>query len=74
MPKTQLKVVFWGLLAATLGVLLLPSQAVAQGASTLSDGNTAWLLTSTALVLFMTLPGLALFYGGLVRAKTCCRS
>ena len=31
--------------------------------------NTAWMLTSTALVLFMTLPGLALFYGGLVRAK-----
>jgi Amt family ammonium transporter len=37
--------------------------AVANGA------NTAWILTSTALVLFMTLPGLALFYGGLVRSK-----
>ncbi len=35
----------------------------------LSDGNTAWILASTALVLFMTLPGLALFYGGLVHAK-----
>jgi ammonium transporter, Amt family len=33
------------------------------------SGNTAWLLTATALVLFMTLPGLALFYGGLVRAE-----
>ena len=33
------------------------------------DGNTAWILTSTALVLFMTLPGLALFYGGLVYSK-----
>ena len=32
-------------------------------------GNTAWLITATALVLFMTLPGLALFYGGLVRAE-----
>lgn len=32
-------------------------------------GNTAWVLTSTALVLFMTLPGLSLFYGGLVRTK-----
>src|SRR6516162_6748752 len=32
-------------------------------------GHNAWLLTSTALVLFMTLPGLALFYGGLVRKK-----
>ena len=35
----------------------------------LDTGNTAWILTSTALVLFMTMPGLALFYGGLVRAK-----
>ena len=35
----------------------------------LSEGNTAWVLTSTALVLFMTLPGLALFYGGLVRSS-----
>ena len=33
------------------------------------SGDTAWILTSTALVLFMTLPGLALFYGGLVRTK-----
>ena len=38
-------------------------------AATIDTGNTAWMLTSTALVLFMTLPGLALFYGGLVRAK-----
>ena len=35
----------------------------------LDSGDTAWMLTSTALVLFMTLPGLALFYGGLVRSK-----
>jgi ammonium transporter, Amt family len=35
----------------------------------LDTGNTAWMLTSTALVLFMTIPGLALFYGGLVRTK-----
>ena len=38
-------------------------------AGVLSDGNTAWVLTSTALVLFMTLPGLALFYAGLVQSK-----
>jgi Amt family ammonium transporter len=38
-------------------------------ASDLDSGDSAWLLTSTALVLFMTLPGLALFYGGLVRSK-----
>src|SRR5512142_1033916 len=36
---------------------------------TLDTGSTAWMLTSTALVLFMTIPGLALFYGGLVRTK-----
>jgi hypothetical protein len=34
-----------------------------------NSGDTAWILTSTALVLFMTLPGLALFYGGLVSSK-----
>ena len=36
---------------------------------TLDSGNTAWMITATALVLFMTLPGLALFYGGLVQSK-----
>ncbi|MEK6807091.1 MAG: ammonium transporter [Pseudomonadota bacterium] len=45
---------------------ILPAAAMAQE---LNSGDTAWLLTSTALVLFMTLPGLALFYGGLVRTK-----
>ena len=49
-----------------LALLFLP--VIAQ-ADTLDTGDTAWILTSTALVLFMTLPGLALFYGGLVRAK-----
>jgi Amt family ammonium transporter len=49
-----------------LMLLLLPVMAQAD---TLDSGDTAWILTSTALVLFMTLPGLALFYGGLVRAK-----
>lgn len=38
-------------------------------ADTLNEGNTAWILTATALVLFMTIPGLSLFYGGLVRSK-----
>ncbi|HEY5665830.1 MAG TPA: ammonia channel protein, partial [Gammaproteobacteria bacterium] len=45
---------------------MLPSLAHAQSVDT---GDTAWLMTATALVLFMTLPGLALFYGGLVRSK-----
>ena len=47
--------------------LALPKLALAEDA--LNSGDTAWLLTSTALVLFMTIPGLALFYGGLVRTK-----
>ncbi len=38
-------------------------------ASAVDAGNTSWILTATALVLFMTMPGLALFYGGLVRAR-----
>jgi Amt family ammonium transporter len=48
-------------------ILFAPSAAFAGDG--LDTGNTGWLLTSTALVLFMTLPGLALFYGGLVRAE-----
>ena len=50
-------------------VCFCASPALAQDAAKLESGNTAWILTSTALVLFMTLPGLALFYGGLVRSK-----
>src|SRR5262249_57483719 len=38
-------------------------------AATSGPGHNGWMMTSTALVLFMTLPGLALFYGGLVRRK-----
>ena len=47
--------------------LLLAEPALA--ADKLDTGNTAWMLTSTALVLMMTIPGLALFYGGMVRRK-----
>ncbi|MDF3031824.1 MAG: amt [Moraxellaceae bacterium] len=53
--------------ALLLSCLAMP--ALAADEPTLNAGNTAWILTSTALVLFMTLPGLALFYGGLVRTK-----
>lgn len=53
-------------LLKVLTLLFIPAVAQAEGVDT---GDTAWILTSTALVLFMTLPGLALFYGGLVRAK-----
>ena len=52
-----------------VGSLLLCSPANAADAATLDSGDTAWILVATALVLFMTLPGLALFYGGLVRTK-----
>ena len=55
--------------AATLGVLSLPAEALAQDASAFNGADTAWIITATALVLFMTMPGLALFYGGLVRAR-----
>ncbi|MEJ5976049.1 ammonium transporter [Novosphingobium sp. PS1R-30] len=46
-----------------------PTLALAQDVATPDSGDTAWILTSSALVLLMTLPGLGLFYGGLVRAK-----
>lgn len=49
-----------------LGLTLFPAFA---WADELNQANTAWILTSTALVLFMTLPGLSLFYAGLVRSK-----
>jgi len=49
--------------------LLLPGMAFAEEAPTLNSGDTAWMITATALVLLMTLPGLALFYGGMVRKK-----
>jgi Amt family ammonium transporter len=57
--------------ALMVGLLgLLPTLAMAEDAApTLNSGDTAWMLTSTALVLFMTIPGLALFYAGMVRSK-----
>ncbi len=65
-----------GLLAAVMVVLVVdPSfaqeaaAAAVEEAPKLSAGDTAWMLTSTALVLMMTIPGLALFYGGMVRKK-----
>lgn len=52
---------------AFLAVLVLPTMAFAE--DQLSGADTAWILTSTALVLFMTIPGLSLFYAGLVATK-----
>ncbi len=52
------------------GAMLLPVAAwAADDKPKLDTGDTAWMLTSTALVLMMTIPGLALFYGGMVRKK-----
>lgn len=54
------------LLTVCLATVLLSGRAIADGGD---SGDTAWILTSTALVLMMTLPALALFYGGLVQSK-----
>jgi len=56
------RIFLFGLLA------VLPSIAVAEE-PTLNSGDTAWMITATALVLLMTIPGLSLFYAGLVRSK-----
>ncbi|MEH6549673.1 MAG: ammonium transporter [Pseudomonadales bacterium] len=60
MPKIGMRLV------AVILFALMPVMAQAQE---LNEANSAWILTSTALVLFMTIPGLSLFYGGLVRSK-----
>ncbi len=52
-----------------LGLLLFLSPNVVLSEEIISNANTSWILTSTVLVLFMTLPGLAFFYAGLVRSK-----
>jgi Amt family ammonium transporter len=57
----------WRALGAA-SLLLLPSLAFAAEGE-INPANTAWILTATALVLFMTVPGLSLFYAGLVRSK-----
>jgi ammonium transporter, Amt family len=59
---------FWGL-SALLFALLLALPAFADEPPKLDSGDTAWMLASTALVLLMTVPGLALFYAGMVRKK-----
>jgi Amt family ammonium transporter len=65
LPKTaHYKILFCALLSS---LIFLPSIALA--ADEINSGDTAWMLTSSALVLFMLLPGLSLFYAGLVRTK-----
>jgi Amt family ammonium transporter len=67
------------IVSGVLAILAASSfPALAQAAPALNSGDTAWMLTSTALVLLMTIPGLAIFYGGMVRKKnvlaTCAQS
>ena len=57
------------LVAQGILVLLISTLSTQVFADDLNAANTSWIMTSTALVLFMTIPGLALFYGGLVRSK-----
>ncbi len=54
---------------AVAGFVILPGLVLAEEAPVLNSGDTAWMLTATALVLFMTIPGLSLFYAGMVRSK-----
>ena len=64
------RLMFTNLTKLTLLVFLaLPAVLFASDGSAINSGDTAWIITATALVLLMTLPGLALFYGGLVRSK-----
>src|ERR1700757_2246683 len=59
---------FFKILAALLPAICFPTLALA-ATPKFDSGDTAWMLTSSALVLMMTIPGLALFYGGMVRKK-----
>lgn len=69
---TRRRNIAWKTCLPMLAMLAMPSLAFAQDAAatpSISNADTAWMLTATALVLMMTIPGLALFYGGLVRKQ-----
>src|ERR1700732_5496262 len=59
----------WGLCALPAAMLAAAPAFADDAPPKLDSGDTAWMLASTALVLMMTVPGLALFYGGMVRKK-----
>ena len=70
MKRFRTKIGLMATLVAGTTLLASTSTALAQAATPkLESGDTAWMLISTALVLMMTIPGLALFYGGMVRKK-----
>src|ERR1700678_1746898 len=58
-----------GAAATMASLLVMAGGAYAATKDPLNSGDTAWMITSSALVLLMTIPGLALFYGGMVRKK-----
>ena len=71
MKRFRTKIGLMATLVAGATLLASTSTALAQAATPkLDSGDTAWMLISTALVLTMTIPGLALFYAGMVRKKT----
>ena len=71
LKKTGLAALPGAFMLGLAGTVAALAQETAPAAAkpALDTGNTAWMLTSTALVLMMTIPGLALFYGGMVRKK-----
>src|SRR5215469_9544024 len=71
MRVSQWKKIGLGAAATTAALLATGGSALAAAPppDPLNSGDTAWMLTSSALVLLMTIPGLALFYGGMVRKK-----
>jgi len=69
LTRTKIRRRFLLMVPLLLSLLFHAPIAAAAEAPTLNMANTAWMLTSSVLVLFMTLPGLALFYAGLVRAQ-----
>ena len=62
----------WSLALVAFAIIAVPDMAFAQdapAAPVFDKGDISWVMTSTLLVILMTIPGLALFYGGMVRAK-----
>ena len=66
---TRIRTALTAAAAGIVAAAAMADPALAQEEAKLSAGDTAWMLTSTALVLMMTIPGVALFYGGMVRKK-----
>src|ERR1700743_388494 len=65
----KMKRIGWGAAATATALLAMAGSAFAATKDPLNSGDTAWMITSSALVLLMTIPGLGLFYGGMVRKQ-----